>query len=69
MYVVVLNIGALRVGWSTPSPGRLIRKKEHRDSFTGGGGWLGPRASMNECGKEEIFFSLRDSVPSPFILY
>jgi len=36
MYVLVLNIGALRVGWPMSGPGQLIRKKEPRDLFTVG---------------------------------
>ena len=36
-------------GWSTPRPGRFTPRRETRYTFIGG--WVGPRAGLDRCGK------------------
>jgi len=61
MYALVLNIGALRVGWPTPDPGRRIRKKEPRDSFMRGGGLDGLQGQYERLWKRVNCFSLSET--------
>lgn len=39
-------------GWSTPYPRRLIQGKRPASSYTES--WMGPKASLEVCGEEEI---------------
>ena len=43
-------------GWSTPRPGRITSGTHCM------GGWVGPRAGLDECGKSRLH---RDSIPGP----
>ena len=43
------NLGAIAGGWSTPRPGRFTPVKGPVPICIGG--WVGPRADLDRCGK------------------
>jgi len=56
----ISNLGARWGGWSTPHSARFTSRKETRYPFRGG--WGGPRACVDACGK---FRPYRGSNPGP----
>ena len=47
-------------GWSAPLPGRFTPGERPGTHCTGG--WIGPRAGQEACGKSRLH---RDSIPGP----
>jgi hypothetical protein len=60
--LLVLNLGA-RWGCAVNAMPRPLNPREITQLPTVNGGWVGPRAGLNGCGKKEISWTHRGSNP------